>query len=146
MSTATITKEIFGSRFRRSLSRSFWPLPYLAKQIGLPSAMLRLWLTDREKPLFESMVVAVAELLEVDPRWLATGEMSAAGQEAVAEFNEARARGSMLSDRGAAKAMQILEVLPQPPGPLGVCRYCHATDVDWVDDECTICVACIKGR
>jgi hypothetical protein len=96
----------------------------------------------------EGRVPPPAELLRLagelgcDPRWLATGQVSPAGEAAAALLVL-----SGFVDDDDEVAVAIARLTPQPPAPpnrlsIGTsCRYCGCV---WADRECTICTACLE--
>lgn len=112
----------------------------------MQSLILADWRND---PGFESPdvleLLRAAEQLGVDPRWLATGEYSPAGE----------AAAKILIDSGYVagdEAISVARMTPQPEGFPGVCRYCGCTDecgcgdCTWIDEACTICSACLEEQ
>lgn len=81
----------------------------------------------------------------IDPRWLLTGHISPAAENAITLL-----RSVGYSDP-SEQAVFALEVLLQPSTQSGVCRYCGCNDIhgcevgcSWLDGLQTICSACVE--
>lgn len=91
--------------------------------------------------------LAIANVCQVDVRWLATGKPSAAGISALQSVQR-------LIDSASAEVGDVLRglllVAREPSRGMGVCRYCNCSHYDpcavgcaWLDEEETICTACL---
>ncbi|MGE0605517.1 MAG: hypothetical protein AB7O62_00215 [Pirellulales bacterium] len=94
------------------------------------------------------LLVRLAELLDCDPRWLALGRISRAGEKAVESVQRALAKTKVTpADRD--KLLEFARMTAEPEGHPGVCRYCGCTDemgcgdCVWVDEGSTICSTCL---
>lgn len=154
-----------GERVREGILTAGLNWVQLARVVDVPRTKVEQLLqrsefSARELPL----AVRIANVLKVDPRWLALGEPSAAGVQAVSKFRVAyHARGnkkSSLAPNDVEAIEGLLFRLPQPPlrdgegyHKAGICRYCGCTPYmacesgcSWVDRDGTICSACLTVR
>jgi len=106
-----------------------------------------------------AFVLLVAELLDCDPRWLATGQPSQAAAAAIAALSRAATYRAKRADI-LRQCCEVLEMTPQPAGPKGICRYCDAAERHmresesrpgersplWVDAQHTVCSACLDAE
>lgn len=95
-------------------------------------------------------ILRIAQEMGVDPRWLATGQRSLASY----------AASRILINSGFQEgdhALAVAEIIPEakaPNNPFSIgdcCRYCGCVEeaacdggCEWVDDEWTICSACLE--
>lgn len=143
----TPAAEVCGERLDRVLRlRGMWPA-LLAQHLGVQLSTIARWINgERPQPAY---FVALGLALRSDARWLATGKVSRAAQAALDCFERAHGElGRVLPSGCHAHLRDNLLILPEPAGDVvGLCRYCQCTNADgceWLDEEATICSACLE--
>jgi hypothetical protein len=90
-----------------------------------------------------AFVLLVAELLDCDPRWLASGQVSRAARTAIDAVSRAATSLARRTDV-LRQCCEVLELAVEPAHAVGLCRYCGCTvGCSWVDEAHTICSACL---
>lgn len=123
----------------------------LASMIGVSRRDVSLWTLNRAQPSTK-MLLKIADACLVDARWLATGISSPAANAALKEIDRVLTGArDAISPELATMLRGSLLLLEEPSRAAGVCRYCACEDsracpggCSWVDDEETICSACLR--
>jgi transcriptional regulator with XRE-family HTH domain len=154
LDTLPAWKRSVNLRFGRAITQSGLSLRQVEKKLLLPRNFLS-WVEEGGRSTeSNSMAIAVGQLCDVDPRWLATGEISPAAVAAIAGLERAL-EGSRVTDADRAKLREFFETMAQPAlnASEPTCRYCGCVEARacpggcrWVDDETTICSACLFGE
>ncbi len=106
------------------------------------------WASGRR--LLPMSSLAIADICNVDARWMVTGRDTPAGLAYEKSLKRIRFAGPVLALAIAGSDfLTILKRLPQPAICFGVCRYCGCTfdnacpqGCEWLDSEQTFCSAC----
>jgi transcriptional regulator with XRE-family HTH domain len=153
--TLTADKLAINQRFARAIKQAGLSIRQVEKKLDLTKGFLA-WIEDESlgrSTQSNSMAIAIAELCDVDARWLATGDISPAGKAAIVGL-ERLFEGTRILEADRLKLREFFETTAQPPliAEVPTCRYCGCNDARaclggcrWTDDDNTICSACLFG-
>lgn len=105
------------------------------RRMGWP----REWL-DGGDLYYRRDILLVAQVCDVDPRWLVTGEVSRAGQKVIRYLRQ-RFDGRETVD--VMRLIGLIEMHPEQFEGFGVCRYCLRQDQAWANEDQTVCKPCV---